>query len=60
METQTRLSRHNKFISAENIILIFPDDLTEFKSPSNCTIYVLNVNFVIPQRINRELTIAIH
>ena len=23
METQTRLSRHNKFISAENIIAIF-------------------------------------
>ena len=23
METQTRLSRHNKFISAENIITIF-------------------------------------
>ena len=24
METQTRLSRHNKFISAENIIAILP------------------------------------
>ena len=23
METQTRLSRHNKFISAENIVAIF-------------------------------------
>ena len=33
METQTRLSRHNKF---------------EFESPFNCTIYALNVNFVIP------------
>ena len=41
METQTRLSRHNKFISAENIVGIF-------------------LNFVIPQRINRELTIAMH
>ena len=35
-------------------------DLTEFESPFNCTIYALNVNFVIPKRINRELTIAIH
>ena len=46
METQTRLSRHNKFISV--------------KSPFNCTIYALYVNFVIPKRINRELTTAIH
>ena len=51
METQTRLSRHNKFISAENIVGIFSvssDGLTEFESPLNCTIYALNVNFVIP------------
>ena len=40
--------------------MIYYDDLTEFESPSNCTIYALNVNFVIPQRINKELTIAIH
>ena len=46
METQTRLSRHNKFISAENISML--------------SVSSLNVNFVIPQRINRELTIAIH
>ena len=26
METQTRLSRHNKFISAENITILSSDD----------------------------------
>ena len=83
METQTRLSRHSKFISAENIVGIFSvssddslhalycprgmmrmrsysscyyDGLTEFESPFNCTIYAVNVNSVIPQRINRILT----
>ena len=84
------VSRHNKFISAENITIlpVSSDDflhaflevaekkmwnyssysenkikgwqLTKFESPSNCTIYALNVNFVIPQRINRGLTIAIY
>ena len=32
----------------------------ETQTPLNCTIYAVTVNFVIPQRINRELTIAIH
>ena len=59
METQSRLSRHNKFISAENIIAIFSvssdDSFTSslLSQSSKCgvtvrTIYALNVNFVIP------------
>ena len=73
MDTQTWLSRHYKFISAENITILsvssddflhafleVADDLTRFEFPSDYTIYDLNVNFVISQRKNKGLTIAKH
>ena len=47
METQTRLSRHNKFISAENIIAILSvssdDSLSAFhlSQSSECGVLVL-------------------
>ena len=43
METQTRLSRHNKFISAENIIAIFcvsSDDSLHASLLSHIYIYI--------------------
>ena len=52
MDTQTRLSRHNKFISAENITAILSvssdDSLHAFLlEATNDTIYSLNLNFVV-------------
>ena len=56
METQTWLSRHNKFISVEDITILavssddfYNDDLTKFEFPSDYTIYALNGNFLISQ-----------
>ena len=44
METQTRLSRHNKFISAENIVGIFSvlsdDSFTWSVLSQRCDIYI--------------------
>ena len=39
METQTRLSRHNKFISAENIVGIF-------SVSSDDSFYMLCINYI--------------
>ena len=46
METQTRLSRHNKFISAENIIAIFSvssDDSLHASLPSQSSKFGVTV-----------------
>ncbi len=40
METQTRLSRHNKFISAENIIAIFAISSDDSLHSSECGVTV--------------------
>ena len=40
METQTRLSRHNKFISAENIITILSVSNVELQFVYNASVYV--------------------
>ena len=41
METQTRLSRHNKFISAENIIIFSVSRLRHTKDFKSGTCYLL-------------------
>ena len=56
METQTRLSRHNKFISAENIIAIFSISLDDsLHAPSwlrvaNVELYNVCVRLEVIQR----------
>ena len=40
METQTRLSRHNKFISAENIIILCRNKFIMTTSPSLSLYYI--------------------
>ena len=45
METQTRLSRHNKFISAENIVGIF--------SVSSCPVLSQRCEWVVTVRIQK-------